>query len=259
MASPSPFPATTTFNEAMAVAGAFGSLLLRSDSDLPSVRRAMRRILESYGIQSAKVRVTPWSIQLATSRGQSLYAERIQNRSRHLGRIRQLGALSQAITSGQLRGVHLWESLQLVAVMTDLYPVWLRTLATSIAAAAILLLIGGRLGLCWPVVAIATVVQVVALLSHRFLTYRWLGHLMAGAVAVLAAHCLHKIDPSLDPSLTATGGLVPLVPGLLSEAIMADLLAADLLAAAGRMIETLCSAAPLAAGVLLIDWLVKSR
>ncbi|HLO02030.1 MAG TPA: threonine/serine exporter family protein [Symbiobacteriaceae bacterium] len=248
-------PATMADSDAAAVAGRFGSLMLRSDSDLPSVRRAIHQILDGYGVQGGKVRVTPWSIQLATNRGRVLYADRIKSRSRNLGRLRQLGALSRAVTSGQLRGAPLWESLQAVAVMADPYPAWLRTAAASIAAGGIALLTVSTLDVFWSVVALATATQAFASL----LAPRWLKHLTAGAVAMLGALFLTRLDPGLDPRVIAAGGVVPFVPGILSESITADLLAADLISTAGRVAETVCAAAPLAAGVLLVDWLVTSK
>lgn len=233
--------------------------MLRSDGDLPWIRRRINGILGSFGIREAEVRVTPWSIALATRKGRVLYTDRIQSRSRNLSRLRKLGALSRAVTTGDLRGVLLWESLQLAAVMADLYPVWLRTVATSIAAGALMLLTASTFDLVWPVLLLATAVQVLGLLGQRLCAPRWLENLVAGVVSMLGALWFSQVDPGLDPTVAAAGGLIPLVPGILSETIMVDLLAADLRSTASRVVETIWSAAPLAAGVLLVEWLVTRR
>lgn len=143
------------------------------------------------------------------------------------------------------------------------YPTWLCIAAVSVAAAALAILIAGSAAITSPAVVlpavavVATLVQLIARLCQRWGAPGWLARLMAGAAAMLSAHCLRGGAAGLDPWLVTVGGLVPLLPGILSVRVMADLLRGHLRSAAGRALETVGSAAPLAVGVALMAWAVR--
>ncbi|CAB1128111.1 Threonine/serine exporter [Candidatus Hydrogenisulfobacillus filiaventi] len=228
-----------------------GAELLKSGAETARVEDTMMRLARAYG-QSVEVVVFPTALFVQAADGRTLL-RRVQERNVNLAVIAAVNQLSRRVASEPLPPAELARGLA-EAARAETYRPGRVILAGGAAAAFMAPLVGGR----GPDLVPAFLAGVLALAVRNGLQARGL----RSSLAVLAAALLASLPAlavaawappgvAFHPGSILTAGMMVLVPGVLMTTAVRDGIAGDLLASAGKILESLLIAGAVAAGAAL--------
>lgn len=222
-----------------------GVALLCSGAEVSRVEDTMERLARAYQLGSIEAAVLPTALFVSSPDGRTIM-RRIRKRMVNLAVLEAVNQVSRDVARAPVPVGQLQMRLQR-ATDTIRYPVWALPLFAAAGAAMISQLMEGtRLGMVPAAIAGALTQMVYRALRNTGLPGS-LADLLSAVVAPIPA-LIAAFWGLKDPGAVFVGGVMILTPGLLMTTAVRDGIAGDLLAAAGRLLEALLSAAAIAGG-----------
>jgi len=212
------------------------------------VEDTVARIARAYGVGEPEIYATPTGIFISLADRQTTIIKRVRDRTTALDRVSALNDLSRSLVANPVEPAEALRRIQAIEAQPGPVPRWLDVPATSLAAAACTMLVGGTLPAVFPSFLANLVVQG----GERIC--RWLGlpdavtNLIAGANAVVCATALNRWF-GVPVAPVVAGGIMILVPGIAFASTLRDAIAGDLVSATARGLEASLTVSALAAGV----------
>lgn len=223
--------------------------MIKNGGEIYRAEECARSVLRAAGAEKSEVFALPTGITI-TAMVEGEYHTRVaslKSRVNNLGNIDIINTISREIDSGdmdvdtafeKLRGTEEIQSNNLR-----------RIIFSSLTAGSFTVVFGG--GLLELVLAIFTALfaQVFIALLKRIDTVSFLYNMGGAIITALISKVFLIFFPDIEISTIIIGGIMPMLPGLMTINAIRDTLNGDLVSGAARGIDALLSAVAIAAGV----------
>ena len=233
-----------------------GQTLLENGGEVFRAQQTMEIMARSLGVEGFHVYVLTNGI-FASARGQDggsvNLVRHVPLTSIHLGRVEAVNKLSRELAGGQLDLDGAQQRLARARALEETSP-GAERLACMTGSACFAFLFGGTL----PEVLVAAAAGLAeSLLCQQFgkrRINRIFTDIVAAFLTTMLALCASRLLPALDVNTTTIGALMVLTPGVSLTMGIRDILNADYLSGAIRLLDAVLIAGSLACGVVL-GWL----
>lgn len=231
-----------------------GRLMIAGGSEMYRVEDTMMRIAKNAGIKDPRVFGGPTGVFISLDGGAYAQLEQVRDRHINLELVAHVNDLSRQFAAKKLSLYELQERLNVVAIMTPSFPLWLQLIGAALLSATLMVLFTGQYD--WPDFPAAAAVGMVGLLAFdgakRLSKIRFLSEMLAAIVMAAMAIGLHHCFPILKPDNILVGSLMTFVPGVALVNALRDLFSGDLISGVARSVEAILTAVALGGGVGLV-------
>lgn len=221
-------------------------LLLENGSETYRVEETAIRMAQGFGLHQVNISAFPTTILLEADG--SARVVRVSRRGTNTLRIAQVNSISRRVSCGEMTADE--ADAELTRIERAPGPSQ-RTLllAYAVAAAAFSMLYGGDVGAFIVAFLLGLLAQAVQPLFSRIEMGALFGNFAGGLTTAFFAQTLAMILPYGNVNATITGGILPLLSGLLMTTAVRDTMYGDLVSGMSRALEALLLAASVALGV----------
>lgn len=221
-------------------------LMLENGSEAYRVEETVLRMARGLRHEHTSIAAFPTSIFVEVDG--CTHVRRISRRGTNTMRIAQVNEISRRVEHGDMDAQAAMQALDEAARMPGVPQ---RTLVFSyaLAAASFSLLFGGDAGTFAAAFFIGMLVQAVQPLLIQGEMGALFGNFAGGLLTAVLAQALHGLIPYGSVNAAITGGIMPLLSGLLMTTAVRDTMYGDLISGMARALEALLLAASVALGV----------
>lgn len=225
-----------------------GKLLLENGGEVFRVQQTMQIMASSLGIEDFNTYVVTNGI--FASANDCNEVRHIPSVSIHLARVEALNELSRELAAGTLDLEGAEQRLDTIRAMPARRPAVIIAAAAA-GSACFGYLFGGGLPETLGALAAGTVESILVQLCRRCHISRIFSDIIAAAAGTAMALLCRAIWPPLDANITTIGALMVLTPGVSLAMGIRDIINADYLSGAIRLLDAVLVAGCLAGGVVL--------
>ena len=229
-----------------------GKIMIENGADMARVDDTLQRIARNAGIQSPRIFETTTGIMMSIQGGENSQVESIDKRRIYLERISRVNDASRAFQAKKLTLQQMYDRLVILDKSTpDFRPV-LKVIAAALIGGTLEVVYGGRWSDMLLTMGIAALGYTSYVILNRFFRTEFASEFIAAMVIGICGISAVKAHWGMNMGMIITGGIMPLVPGVLLTNAVRDLLAGHILSGASRMIEGLITACALGMGLALV-------
>lgn len=241
------------------LAARVGELMLRSGAGAPQVEGSVAAVAAAAGVDVLEVDITLQSLllQATSSEGRQHTLLRVVRRSRlDYARLVAVHQLVAALVAGEVTPDEAAERLRRIKRHPRNYSLWAVSLASSLLAAAVAVMIGASAFAALVTVGVVLVVTGVNRLHSRIGLPEFYGNAINAFVATVLAGGVYALGTSeripisaKDFAYIVAGGIVAMLPGRTMASAIEDVLFGYPLTGAGRLLSVVLSLAGLVIGI----------
>ena len=229
-----------------------GKIMIENGADMARVDDTLQRIARNAGIQSPRIFETTTGIMMSIQGGENSQVESIDKRRIDLERISRVNDASRAFQAKKLTLQQMYDRLVILDKSTpDFRPV-LKVIAAALIGGTLEVVYGGLWSDMLLTMGIAALGYTSYVILNRFFRTEFASEFIAAMVIGICGISAVKAHWGMNMGMIITGGIMPLVPGVLLTNAVRDLLAGHILSGASRMIEGLITACALGMGIALV-------
>lgn len=218
-----------------------GKIMIENGADMARVDDTLQRIARNAGIQSPRIFETTTGIMMSIQGGENSQVESIDKRRIDLERISRVNDASRAFQAKKLTLQQMYDRL---VILDKQLPTFRQLrLPQSLSKQ------GENQELTMGIAALGYTSYVIL---NRFFRTEFASEFIAAMVIGICGISAVKAHWGMNMGMIITGGIMPLVPGVLLTNAVRDLLAGHILSGASRMIEGLITACALGMGIALV-------
>lgn len=240
--------APETQHRAMHLVMDAGKMLLENGGEVFRVQQTMQIMADSLGVEGFHTYVVTNGIFASADTCNEV--RHIPAVSIHLARVEALNELSRELAAGQLDLPGAEERLESIRRLPARHPALLIAAAAA-GSACFGYLFGGGLPETLGALAAGAVEGILVQLCRRWRISRIFSDIMAAAAGTAVALLCRALYPALDASTATIGALMVLTPGVSLAMGIRDIINADYLSGAIRLLDAVLVAGCLAGGVVL--------
>lgn len=229
-----------------------GKIMIENGADMARVDDTLHRIARNAGIESPRIFETTTGIIMSIRDNNSSQVESIDKRRINLERISRVNAASRAFQDHLITLAEMYNRLVVLDKETpDFHPI-LKVIAAAFIGGTLEVVYGGH----WSDMLLTMVIAAFGYASYvvlnRFFRTEFASEFVAAVIIGVCGVFVVKSHWGIDMAMIITGGIMPLVPGVLLTNAVRDLLAGHILSGSSRMIEGLITACALGMGIALV-------
>ena len=245
--------------EALDLAVRLGELMLRSGAGAPQVEGSVAAVCAAAGLNAVEIDITLQSL-LVHARIDAVHAVtalRVVRSTRHdYARLVAIHELVDAFVNGHIQITEAIEQLRDLKRMPRIWPDWAVTVATSMLAAAVAVMIGASLFTGLLTVLVVLGVSAVERLMGPLRLPDFYSNAVAAFVATLLAWVAYAAGAmgwiplsGKDFAFIVAGGIVALLPGRTMASAVEDVISGYAVTGAGRLLAVVVSLTGLIIGI----------
>ena len=232
------------------IAARAGRLMLESGSETNRVQDTVNALCLSLGMVEAESFATPTGLMLTAVNRQGrafTMVTRITSRAVDLEKVSRTFRLVRTIGPDAMDSHAVAWALDRIEG-TPHYPVVVKVLAGSLAAACCSLLFGGGYREALASLPVGALVKLLSILLAKVRLNEFLINVVGGTLAAMLAFSAAAAGLTGRPDRVIVGSIMLLIPGLTMVSAIRDTIAGDLVAGISRAVEALIVAAAIAIG-----------
>lgn len=232
-----------------------GEIMLKNGGETRRVEETMEHIARAGGAVQVQSFVIPTGVFLSVfdANGEARTAiRRVHERTINLDRIAKVNELSRRLVDGRADFSTAEALLQRIARERTGFSLLPSMIASGLVAGTTTVVMDASLvedlGAFLAAFAVRYVGHIVSRRHGVQFTFEFLGGMTVAIVSTL----LQNVFPEVGRDMVIIGGVMPLVPGVAITNAIRDLLSGDLLSSVSRVMETVCTAAAVTMGVIIV-------
>lgn len=229
-----------------------GKIMIENGADMARVDDTLHRIARNAGIKGPRIFETTTGIMMSIRDKENAQVESIDKRRIDLERISRVNAASRDFQNHLLTLPEMYHRLVILDKTTpDFHPI-LKVIAASVIGGTLEVVYGGHWSDMLLTMAVAALGYASYVILNRFFRTEFASEFVAAVIIGFCGMSAVKLHWGTDMAMIITGGIMPLVPGVLLTNAVRDLLAGHILSGSSRMIEGLITACALGMGIALV-------
>lgn len=229
-----------------------GRIMIENGADMARVDDTLHRIARNAGIQSPRIFETTTGIMMSIRDEENAQVESISKRRIDLERISRVNDASRAFQERLITLPEMYHRLVVLDKTTsDFHPI-LKVIAAAVIGGTLEVVYGGRWSDMLLTMTVAALGYASYVVLNRFFRTEFASEFVAAVIVGFCGMLAVKVHWGIDMAMIITGGIMPLVPGVLLTNAVRELLAGHILSGSSRMIEGLITACALGMGIALV-------
>lgn len=229
-----------------------GKIMIENGADMARVDDTLTRIARNAGIEHPRIFETTTGLMMSIQGSDNAQVESIEKRRIDLERISRVNDASRAFQAKKMTLEEMHACLQKLDRSTLDFGPLMKIIAAAMIGGTLEVVYGGAWSDMLPTMVISGIGFASYYFLSRFFHTQFASEFVAAVIIGVLGVFVTRVHLGTNMGMIITGGIMPLVPGVLLTNAVRDLLAGHILSGSARMIEGLITACALGMGIALV-------